>query len=117
MPGFITSRIRRVRVITPRIRAIFPISPPARSLRCDGQALEDVAVELYPGKLDAHSNFTEAIAALMHAVSGAACTATPVARFRPTLRGKAAAQCLTGEIKALRILVDHSVGVVDRAEA
>ena len=40
------------------------------TVRLGGLAPEDVAVELYAGKLDAHSNFTQAIATLMHAVSG-----------------------------------------------
>jgi len=40
------------------------------AVRLGGLSVEDVAVELYAGKLDAHCNFTEAIATLMHAVSG-----------------------------------------------
>ena len=38
-------------------------------VRLGGLSPEDVAVELYAGKLDAHENFTEALVTLMHAVA------------------------------------------------
>lgn len=57
--------------------------PSRATVRLAGLAPEDVAVELYAGKLDAHSNFTQAVATLMHAVSGEGDVCVFETRFGP----------------------------------